>query len=61
MKVVFPFKSVFAYEYLNLDLDLIKMSLDDSEIDQNNNEKISVKKSTFNGLLIGAAKVALCI
>ncbi len=36
-----------------LDLDLIKMSLDDSEINQNNNEKISVKKSTFNGLLIG--------
>ena len=29
------------------------MSLDDSEINQNNNEKISVKKSTFNGLLIG--------
>jgi len=24
MKTVFPFKSVFAYEYLNLDLDLIK-------------------------------------
>jgi protein-disulfide isomerase len=36
-----------------LDLDLIKMSSDDSEINQNNNEKISVKKSTFNGLLIG--------
>jgi len=36
-----------------LDSDLIKMSLDDSEINQNNNEKISVKKSTFNGLLIG--------
>lgn len=36
-----------------LDLDSIKMSLDDSEINQNNNEKISVKKSTFNGLLIG--------
>ena len=29
------------------------MSLDDSEINQNNNEKISVKKSTFNGLLLG--------
>jgi len=29
------------------------MSSDDSEINQNNNEKISVKKSTFNGLLIG--------
>ncbi len=36
-----------------LDLDLIEMSLDDSEINQNNNEKISVKKSTFNGLVIG--------
>jgi len=36
-----------------LDSDLIKMSSDDSEINQNNNEKISVKKSTFNGLLIG--------
>ena len=29
------------------------MSSDDSEINQNNNEKISVKKSTFNGLLVG--------
>ncbi|QLH05608.1 disulfide bond formation protein DsbA [Nitrosopumilus oxyclinae] len=29
------------------------MSLDDSEINHNNNEKISVKKSTFNGLLLG--------
>lgn len=29
------------------------MGLDDSETNQNNNEKISVKKSTFNGLLIG--------
>ena len=29
------------------------MSLDDSETNQNNNEKISVKKSTFNGLIIG--------
>ena len=29
------------------------MSSEDSEINQNNNEKISVKKSTFNGLLIG--------
>jgi len=29
------------------------MSLDDSETNQNNNEKISVKKSTFNRLLIG--------
>ncbi len=36
-----------------LDLNLIKMGLDDSETNQNNNEKISVKKSTFNGLLIG--------
>ena len=36
-----------------LDLDLIKMSSDDSEINQNSNEKISVKKSTFNGLLVG--------
>lgn len=36
-----------------LDSDLIKMSSDDSEINQNNNEKISVKKSTFNGLLVG--------
>ena len=29
------------------------MSSDDSEINQNSNEKISVKKSTFNGLVIG--------
>lgn len=29
------------------------MSSDESEINQNNNEKISVKKSTFNGLIIG--------
>ena len=29
------------------------MSSDDSELNQNNNEKISVKKSTFNGLIIG--------
>jgi len=36
-----------------LDLDLIEMSSDDLEINQNNNEKISIKKSTFNGLLIG--------
>ncbi len=36
-----------------LDLDLIKMNLDNSEINQSNNEKISVKKSTFNGLLLG--------
>ena len=28
------------------------MSSEDSEINQNNNEKISVKKSTFNGLLL---------
>lgn len=36
-----------------LDLDLIKMNSDDSEINQNNNEKISVKKPTFNALLLG--------
>ena len=36
-----------------LDLNLIKMGLGDSETNQNNNEKMSVKKSTFNGLLIG--------
>ncbi len=29
------------------------MSSDDFELNQNNNEKISVKKSTFNGLIIG--------
>jgi len=29
------------------------MSSDESEINQNNSEKISVKKSTFNGLIIG--------
>ena len=29
------------------------MSSDDQERNQNNNEKISVKKSTFNGLIIG--------
>jgi protein-disulfide isomerase len=29
------------------------MSSDESEINQSNNEKISVKKSTFNGLVIG--------
>ena len=29
------------------------MGLDESETNQGNNEKISVKKSTFNGLLIG--------
>ena len=29
------------------------MSLDDSEINQSANKEISVKKSTFNGLLIG--------
>jgi len=29
------------------------MSSDDLDINQNNNEKISVKKSTFNGLIIG--------
>ena len=29
------------------------MNSDDSESNQNNNEKISVKKSTFNGLIIG--------
>lgn len=29
------------------------MGLDDSETNQNKNEKISVKKSTFNGLLLG--------
>ena len=29
------------------------MSSDESEINQSNNEKISVKKSTFNGLIIG--------
>ncbi len=36
-----------------LDLNLIKMGLGDSETNQNNNKKMSVKKSTFNGLLIG--------
>ncbi len=36
-----------------LNLELIKMSSVDSESSQNNNEEISVKKSTFNGLLIG--------
>ncbi len=36
-----------------LNLELIKMSSMDSESSQNNNEEISVKKSTFNGLLIG--------
>ena len=36
-----------------LNLELIKMSSEDSETSQNNNGKISVKKSTFNGLLIG--------
>ena len=36
-----------------LGLDLIKMSSDDSEINQNNNDEISVKKSTFNKLLVG--------
>lgn len=30
-----------------------KLSSDDQEMNQNNNEKISVKKSTFNGLIIG--------
>lgn len=29
------------------------MSSEDSEINQNNNEKISIKKSTFNGLIVG--------
>lgn len=29
------------------------MSSDDFELNQNNNEKISIKKSTFNGLMIG--------
>ena len=36
-----------------LNLELIEMSSVDSESSQNNNEEISVKKSTFNGLLIG--------
>jgi len=31
----------------------IQMSFDDLELNQNDNEKISVKKSTFNGLIIG--------
>ena len=42
-----------AIRLSKLDLDLIKMSSDDSEINQNDNVKISVKKSTFNRLLIG--------
>jgi protein-disulfide isomerase len=29
------------------------MSYEDSELNQNNNEKIAVKKSTYNGLIIG--------
>jgi len=29
------------------------MSFDDFELNQNDNAKISVKKSTFNGLIIG--------
>ena len=29
------------------------MSSDDFELNQNNNEKIFVKKSTFNGLVLG--------
>ena len=33
-------------------LESIEMISDDSEINQNNNGKISVKKSTFNGLVI---------
>jgi protein-disulfide isomerase len=36
-----------------LNLELIEMSSEDSETGQNNDGKISVKKSTFNGLLIG--------
>jgi len=35
------------------DVKQIRMSSDDQERNQNNNEKISVKKSTFNGLIIG--------
>jgi protein-disulfide isomerase len=36
-----------------LNLELIEMSSEEPEMSQNNNGKISVKKSTFNGLLIG--------
>ena len=36
-----------------LNLELIEMSSEESKISQNNNGEISVKKSTFNGLLIG--------
>lgn len=36
-----------------LNLESIEMSSEDSKISQNNNEEISVKKSTFRGLVIG--------
>jgi protein-disulfide isomerase len=35
------------------DVKRIRMDSDDQGMNQNNNEKISVKKSTFNGLIIG--------
>jgi len=36
-----------------LNFELIEMSSEESEISQNNSEEISVKKSTFKGLVIG--------
>ncbi len=42
-----------AIQISMLNVELIKMSSDESEINYNTSEKISVKKSTFNGLIIG--------
>ncbi|MDH3764580.1 MAG: hypothetical protein OER82_02065, partial [Nitrosopumilus sp.] len=36
-----------------LDFELIKMSSSESEVNRNNNEQITVKKSTFNIVIIG--------
>ena len=44
-------KSAIRISMINF--ESIEMSLEDSEINQNNNGKISIKKSTFNGLIIG--------